>query len=96
MVITEHPNFALLQETLGTGEEVKTSLEHLLPGWSFTTIDALGRSGGLATGWNSYKVQVLDFWGLDSNLDSGLGITFFLPASKNLFSRSYLSWGGGV
>lgn len=68
VVITEHPNFALLQETLGTGEEVKTSLEHLLPGWSFTTIDALGRSGGLATGWNSYKVQVIDFWGLDSDL----------------------------
>ena len=60
---------------MGTGEEVKIGLEHLLPGWSFTTVDAIGRSGGLATGWNSQKVQVLNTWGLDS----GLGITFLLP-----------------
>jgi hypothetical protein len=32
----------------------------------------------LATGWNSHKVQVLNSWGLDS----GLGITFFLPSLK--------------
>jgi hypothetical protein len=75
VVFIEHPNFMLLQETLGVGEEVKTSLERLLPGWSFTTVDALGRSGGLATGWNSHKVQVLNSWGLDY----GIGITFFLP-----------------
>jgi exonuclease III len=73
VVYTEHPDILLLQETLGVGEEVKTSLERLLPGWVFTTVDASGRSGGLATGWNSQKVQVLNSWGLDS----GIGITVF-------------------
>jgi exonuclease III len=71
VVTTEHPDVLLLQETMGVGDEIKTSLELLLPGWVFTTVDALGRSGGLATGWNSHNVQVLNSWGLDS----GLGIT---------------------
>jgi hypothetical protein len=63
---------------MGTGEEVKFVLERLLPGWSFTTVDVVGRSGGLATGWNSQKVQVLNTWGLYA----GLGITFLFPALK--------------
>ena len=78
VVSIEHPDFLLLQETLGTREEVKARMENLLPRWSFTTVDALGRSGGLAIGWNSQKIQVLNTWGLDSSI----GITFLLPTLK--------------
>jgi exonuclease III len=71
VVTTEHPDVLLLQETMGVGDEIKTCLELMLLGWVFTTVDALGRSGGLAKGWNSHNVQVLN----SSGLDSGLGIT---------------------
>jgi hypothetical protein len=47
VIFSEHPDVLLLQETLGEGEEVKSRLELLLPGWKFETLDALGRSGGL-------------------------------------------------
>jgi hypothetical protein len=59
---------------MGTGEEVKVVLECFIHGWSFMAVDAIGRYGGLAIGWNSPKFQVLNTWGLDS----GLGITFLL------------------
>jgi exonuclease III len=49
VITTEHPDVLLLQETMGVGEEVKSSLELLLLGWVFITVDAMGRSGGLAT-----------------------------------------------
>jgi hypothetical protein len=63
---------------MGVGDEVKTSLELLLPGWVFITVDAMGRSCGLATGWNSHNIQVLNTWGLDSRL----GITVLTPELK--------------
>lgn len=60
VISSEHPDILLLQETMGIGEEVKSCLEQLLPGWKFETLDALGRSGGWATGWNTQKIQVLN------------------------------------
>jgi hypothetical protein len=80
VIATEHPDVLLLQETMGVGEEVKSSLELLLPGWNFITVDAMGRSGGLATGWNSHNIQVINTWGLDS----GLGITVLTPELKDV------------
>ena len=47
----EHPDVILLQETLGVGDVILERLELWLPGWSFLTLDANGRSGGLAVGW---------------------------------------------
>ena len=53
VISSEHPDVLLLEETMGVGEEVKSCLEKLLPRWNFETLYALGRSGGLATGWNT-------------------------------------------
>jgi exonuclease III len=72
MILTEHPDVLLLQETLGEGIEVFNRLSSLLPDWSFITLDSIGRSGGLAIGWNSRTIKVINSWGFDS----GLGITF--------------------
>jgi len=53
VIKSEHHDVLMLQETLGEGEEVKTRLKCLLPGWKFETLYAMGRSGGLALGWNT-------------------------------------------
>ena len=59
MVLTlEHPDVILLQETLGVGEVIRERLESWLPGWSFVTMDARGRSRGLAVGWKNYCVKL--------------------------------------
>jgi exonuclease III len=71
MILTEHPDVLLLQETLGEGVEVYNRLSALLPDWSFITLDSIERSGGLAIGWNSRTIKVINSWGFDS----GLGIT---------------------
>jgi hypothetical protein len=51
---------------------VKT-LETLLPGWMFATVDARGRSGGLATGWKKRNCKLETVWGFTS----GIGLTIF-------------------
>ena len=54
------PEIILLQETLGEGLEVKTKVESWFGGWCFETLDGRGRSGGLAIGWNTRCVKVLN------------------------------------
>ena len=46
----EHLDVILLQETLGAGEVIRERLESWILGWSFFTLDARGRSEGLAVG----------------------------------------------
>jgi hypothetical protein len=65
---------------MGLGDEVKTHLKLLLPGWVFITVDNMDRSRGLATSWNSHKIQFLNTWGLDF----GLGITVLIPELKEV------------
>ena len=60
VVELDQPEIILLQETLGEGLEVKTKLESWFGGWCFETLDVRGRSGGLAIGWNSRCVKVLN------------------------------------
>jgi exonuclease III len=71
MILTEHLDVLLLQETLGEGVEVDNRLSFLLLDWSFITLDSIGRSGGLAIRWNCRTIKVLNSWGFES----GLGIT---------------------
>jgi hypothetical protein len=71
MILTEHPEVLLLQETLGEGVEVYNRLSTLLPDWGFITLDSIRRLGGLAIGWNSRTIKVIKSWGFES----GLGIT---------------------
>jgi exonuclease III len=77
VIDSEHPDILLLQETLGEGEEIKSRLISLLPGWNFETLDATGRSGGLAIGWNTHSIKISNSWGFES----GLGITIYLSGA---------------
>jgi exonuclease III len=62
LVDSNHPDIIFLQETLGTSYDVSTLLEALFLSWSFSSLDARGRSGGLALGWN--KKMEIEFVGL--------------------------------
>eukprot|EP00253_Pinus_taeda_P030442 PITA_30442 len=53
-----------LQETLGKSADVESSLYSLFPGWTFTALDALGHSGGLAISFKQGRLKVLNSWGL--------------------------------
>ena len=64
----EHSDVILLQETLGVGDVILERLELWLPGWSFLTLDANGRSGGLAVGWRKSCVKLVNAWGMNSVL----------------------------
>jgi len=64
----EHPDVILLQETLGVGDVIKERMESWLAGWSFVTLDVRGRSGGLAVGWNTREVKLINSWGVESVL----------------------------
>jgi len=52
-----------LQETLGPILDISHSLQNMLPGWIFIGLDAHGRSGGLALGYNSHTIKILNCWG---------------------------------
>eukprot|EP00253_Pinus_taeda_P014091 PITA_14091 len=71
----------LLQEILGPAEHITRSLQSLVPSWNFVAIDAVGRSGGLAIGYNPRSIRVDASWG-------GLGFMginiFSAELSKNL------------
>ena len=56
------PDIILLQETLGAGSVVKSRLEGWLPGWTFESLDARGRSGGLDIGWYEKTIKSQNFW----------------------------------
>ena len=64
----EHPDVILLRETLGVGEVIQERLESWIPGWSFVTLDARGRSGGLAVGWKNRCVKLINSWGTEAVL----------------------------
>jgi hypothetical protein len=56
-------------------------LEMFLHGWKFMGIDANGRLGGLAIGWHSHFVKILNSWALASYisvdiLEEGVGLEF--------------------
>ena len=59
----EHPDVIMLQETLGVGEVIRERLESWILGWSFVTVDARGRSGGLEVGWKNSCVKLINSWG---------------------------------
>ena len=69
----EPTDIILLQETLGLAEYITCSLQSLVPRWNFVALDALGRSRGLAIGYNPKSIRVDASWG-----GSGfMGIDFF-------------------
>eukprot|EP00253_Pinus_taeda_P034258 PITA_34258 len=59
----ELPDIILLQEKLGPGEAIYLSLNTLAARWKFLAIDADGRSGGLAIGYNPKSIRLDSSWG---------------------------------
>lgn len=51
------------QETLGPADHITCSLQSLAPSWTFLSMDAIGRSGGLAIGYNAQTITVDASWG---------------------------------
>jgi len=60
---TEFVDIIMLQETLGDANLLTRSLESLKLGWHFYSLDAMGRSGGLAIGYNPCTIKVISLWG---------------------------------
>eukprot|EP00253_Pinus_taeda_P031439 PITA_31439 len=59
----ELPDIILLQETLGSAESTTHALNSIAPRWHFIRLDAMGRSGGLAIGYNPYSIRMDSSWG---------------------------------
>lgn len=51
----------ILQEMQGFGKEIKGSLSKLLPGWSFQTLNAKQRLGGLEMGSKDGILKVVNY-----------------------------------
>lgn len=68
LIEIHQPDVVLLQETLGSSEDVVRILEAMLPGWKFVGLDARGRSGGVASGWNLKRCWCNFSWGIASGL----------------------------
>jgi len=66
LVELSKPDILLLQETLGELDSIIPLLEILLKQWKFFGIDSKGHSGGLAIGWNTSNIKLINSWGFDS------------------------------
>jgi exonuclease III len=71
LVESSQPDILMLQETLGDSNLVVPLLENLFKGWNFIGLDAKGCSGGLAMGWRSRSIKLINSWGFEL----GLGMT---------------------
>ena len=83
LVHAHNPDIILLQETLGKGEEVVSVLSKLMPRWSFFALDAVGKSGGVVSGFNPVKLKYVSSWGSQNVL----AVELF----SSEFNRSLLS-----
>jgi hypothetical protein len=68
LVTLHQPKVVLFQETLADELSATKALSTLFLGWAFLGLDACGRSGGLAIGWCSRKINPLNSWASDSCL----------------------------
>jgi len=58
----ESVDIIMLQETLGLADLVTSSLNSISSGWHYMAMDAMGRSGGLAIGYNPKTIRVNVSW----------------------------------
>lgn len=56
-------NIIMLQETLCSADQLTRAMQTLVPAWCFHAIDAVGRSGGLAIGFNPRSIKMDSAWG---------------------------------
>ena len=64
LVEEQHIDVVFLQESMGNGVLFADELEYMLKGWSFLSMDARGKSGGLLLGWRSRFFHLLNAWGV--------------------------------
>eukprot|EP00253_Pinus_taeda_P035322 PITA_35322 len=57
MLLNSKTDILFLQETLGSGVEVETVLNALMPRWKFLAIDSEGHSGGLEIGYKEGRIK---------------------------------------
>ena len=57
-----------LQETMIEGYVLVQELEHMIHGWQFISVDAMGRSGGLILGWKSCNFLFHNAWAMKVGL----------------------------
>eukprot|EP00253_Pinus_taeda_P019430 PITA_19430 len=80
MFLNSKTDILFLQETLGSGVEVETVLNALIPGWRFLAIDSEGHSGGLAISYKEGRLKVSNLWGMKQAM--GMEV----QSSENAFS----------
>jgi exonuclease III len=106
MVESTQPDLILPQETMGEASLVTFLLEVVLKQWNFIDVDSKGRSGGLAMGWNTRTIKILNSRGFDSGIginismeDMGRCFTVLnvygptqdhIPFWENLLNKSFL------
>lgn len=54
----ETVHIIFLQETLGLADHISCVLHSLKPGWTFHSLDVMGRSGGLAQGYSPRSIYL--------------------------------------
>lgn len=60
LISSDSLDIIFLQGTLGSADDITCTLEHSLPGWKFSRLDAQGRSGGLALDINSRSIKSIN------------------------------------
>ena len=68
MVADQSVDVLFLQETMGDGVLFAGNMELLLPGWTFCSVDAKGKSGGLFMGWRNQFFLFPNSWAMESAL----------------------------
>ena len=68
LVSDQSVDVLFLQETMGDGVLFAGEMELLLSGWTFSSVDAKGKLGGLFVGWRNRYLLFLNSWAMDSRL----------------------------
>ena len=60
LVEDQHIDVLFLQESMGNGTLFADEPESMMSGWTFLSMDARGKSGGLLLGWRSRFFHLLN------------------------------------
>lgn len=60
---SEPIDIIMLQETLCSADQASKFMQAMTPGWTFFSLDAAGRSGGLSIGINPRSIKLESAWG---------------------------------
>eukprot|EP00253_Pinus_taeda_P027180 PITA_27180 len=63
LIESELVDIIMLQETLCPAEKIVHDMQAMVPGWCFFANDAVGRSGGIAIGFNTRTIKPNSTWG---------------------------------